>query len=128
VTFAELSNDAPNTANSGNAPYRLGGRREFGDTFGITVSQSQLSITPYPTTRDIPRENYNPGAFPGTLNNTFIIDDPATLVQLGGADTIETLIFPAVPAAPFTISFNNGTTTSTTTSISPGASIQADAD
>src|SRR5262249_23348609 len=42
-------------------------------------------------------------------------------------NTIETLIFPAVPATPFTISFNNGTITSTTGNITSAGSSALDA-
>src|SRR5439155_214599 len=108
VNFAELGSAG---VNAGAANYRLGGRRELSDTFGLTISQTNLGLNAFPQSRPI-RENYNGGAFPFP-NNNFIIDDPATPVQFGGADTIETLIFPALPVGAFTISFNNGTINST---------------
>src|SRR5205085_802256 len=49
MNFAELGNSA--VGQPGTANYRLGGRREFGDTNQITISQSQLALTPFPQTR-----------------------------------------------------------------------------
>ncbi|HND55570.1 MAG TPA: hypothetical protein PLV92_24315, partial [Pirellulaceae bacterium] len=77
--------------------YRLGSRSDFGSTFGnnwpLTVSQLQI----------------------GAINtNTLVVDDPATSVQLGGADSRQLISFDIVPAS-FTLTYNGATTGAITT-------------
>jgi autotransporter-associated beta strand protein len=111
VSFAQPGN-ATNSSAAGT--YRLGGRREFGNTGPnntLTISQAQLKGTPFPPAQTL-RQNVNSGAFAAQPNQTFITDDPLATVQIGGAAPAQVLNFVNKPntGATFTISFRGATT------------------